>query len=82
MLKNNQRKPGIEMEKFTEGALTALSVMNSLFDRPSMCANVVLEMGIDGTDCSGMDDFDKRNMRLINENLPDGRKIIGLEDEG
>lgn len=66
------------MDKFTEGALMALATLNRLHDEPTLCASAVRAMDLEGTDCSDMDEYDKASLIKINENLPDGEKLIGL----
>lgn len=68
------------MNEFQEGVLMALATLNAQFDQPSMCASTIRELGVEGVDCSDLCDFDKDQLRKINENLPEGMKLAGLGD--
>lgn len=63
------------MNEWEQGVLMALSVLN-----PSMCADVLNELGIDEIDCRQLDDFDKTNLRLIVEASGNELKLYGLEE--
>lgn len=68
------------MNEWEQGVLMALSVLNATHDEPSMCADVLNELGIDEIDCRQLDDFDKTNLRLIVEASGNELKLYGLEE--
>ena len=68
------------MNEWEQGVLMALSVLNATHDAPSMCADVLNELGIDEIDCRQLDDFDKTNLRLIVEASGNELKLYGLEE--
>lgn len=60
-----------------EGVLMAASVLMATHDQPTMAADVLNELGLSGSDCGALDEFDKRNLRKIQKDRP-GLKLRGL----
>ncbi len=55
------------MTEFEQGALIATGLLNALHDQPTMAADVIRQMGLQDTDCSAMDEYDKINLREIED---------------
>lgn len=53
--------------EWEEGVLMAASVLQSLYDEPTTAATIIRELGLTSADCSELDDFDKENLRKIQE---------------
>ena len=53
------------MNEFQIGFLTAVSLMNTLADQPTLCADVIREADFEGANCFLLDEFDKEQMRII-----------------
>lgn len=52
--------------EFQEGALVAIGILFKIHDAGVQCADLIKEMQLDGIDCSGMDDYDKENLKALN----------------
>ena len=55
------------MKQFDEGILFACALMNRLHDEPTIAGDTILECGLKDADCSKMDEFEKEELRLIQE---------------
>lgn len=53
------------MTEFQLGVLYAASVVVAMHDAPVIAATIVSEAGLGNADCSGLDDFEKKNLRKI-----------------
>lgn len=69
---------GAKATEFESGALIALATLNAVYGQPSMCANTISELGLGGTDCSELSDFDRESLSKINADLPRDKKLKGL----
>lgn len=63
-------------EYFCEGVLYAAALLNRLHDQPSISAEILKEAGIENWDCSGLEEFEKTQLRIINKEK--GMKLKGL----
>lgn len=45
----------------------AVSVLMATHDQPTMAANVLQELGLIKADCSELDEFDKENLRKVQQ---------------
>ncbi|NMG64914.1 hypothetical protein GPA19_08140 [Azoarcus indigens] len=66
---------GKNLGEWAEGVLMAVSVLVATHDEPTAAADVLNELGLSKADCSGLDDFDKTNLRKI---MRAGRGKIAL----
>jgi len=55
------------MKKFDEGILFACALMNRLHDEPTIAGDTISESGLKDADCSKMDEFEKEQLRLIQD---------------
>lgn len=53
--------------EWEEGVLMAASVLQALHDEPVLAATIIRELGLASINCSELDDFDKENLRKIQE---------------
>lgn len=53
------------MKEFDRGVLISVGLIAYLHDQPMMAAEVLREMGLLNADCSELDDYDKRNLKLL-----------------
>lgn len=53
------------MTEFDRGVLYAAGILAVLHNQPSMAADIIREAGLDGADCSSMDEYDKENLKLV-----------------
>lgn len=67
------------MTEFESGALVALATLNAVGGSPSACASTISELGMGGIDCSELSEFDRVSLAKINVELPDHKKLRGLE---
>lgn len=65
------------LDEWERGALMAMSIMLALHDQPVIAADVLNEMGLANADCSSLDDYDKRNLRVLRRE-PRAGKLRGL----
>jgi hypothetical protein len=63
-------------KEFDHGALTAVSILMACFDEPTIAADVLVQMGLDTADCSGLDDYDKEHLRQLKD--ASGVRLRGL----
>lgn len=63
------------MGKFEEGIVFAAAMLNRLYDQPTMAAEIITESGLENYNCSGFDEFDKQELRLIRDT---GIQLKGL----
>lgn len=66
------------MDKYTEAGLIAAGLIVALHDAPTIAADVLINMGLDEADCSEMDEFDKGNLRTLQDNSPGRLRLTGL----
>jgi len=64
------------MTEFEHGALIAAGLIVALHDQPTVAGNVLEQMGLQNSDCSMMDEYDKINLRLIEDS--EGIGLTGL----
>lgn len=62
-----------QLSEFEQGVLYSASVLVAMHDEPVAAATILREAGLMNADCSGLDDFDKNNLRKIQ-----GEKGIAL----
>lgn len=55
------------MTEFEQGVLYAAGILTALHDQPTLAASIVIEAGLSGVDCGGMPEYDRVNLRLLNE---------------
>lgn len=67
------------MTDFESGALVALATLHAAQGHSSACASAISELGLGGIDCSELSEFDRVNLAKINVDLPDHKKLRGLE---
>ncbi|QOU76357.1 hypothetical protein JAB4_058570 (plasmid) [Janthinobacterium sp. HH102] len=67
-----------QLTEFQLGALVAVSLLIVLHDQPVAAADVVSEMGLSDADCTGLDDYDKRNLKKIQGERNGTIKLRGL----
>lgn len=69
------------MTEFESGAMVAIATLNAVYGQPSMCANTIIELGLGGTDCSELSDFDRESLAKINVELPEAIKLKGVNPQ-
>ena len=69
-----------KLGEFEQGALMAVSLMMACHDQPSIAADVLNEMGLNDADCSGLDEYDKTNLRKVQGELGGRIRLKGLTD--
>ena len=67
-----------QLSEFHQGALVAVSLLIALHDQPVAAADVVRELGLSDADCTGLDDYDKRNLKKIQGECSGTIKLRGL----
>lgn len=55
------------MKQFEYGVMYAAGLLAAIHDQTSMAADIIVEAGLAGVNCSKLDDTDKANLRLIND---------------
>lgn len=53
-------------EYFFEGVIYAACLLVRLHDHPGMAADVIKEVGLRTWDCSGLEEYEKEMLRVIN----------------
>ena len=66
------------LSEFQQGALVAVSLLIALHDQPVAAADVVSELGLSEADCTGLDDYDKNNLKKIQGERSGSIKLRGL----
>lgn len=56
-----------KLTDFEKGILTACAIIQATHDDPTVAADVIRESGLQDADCSGLDDFDKEYLKIIQE---------------
>lgn len=64
------------MDSFNKGVLCAAGILVRLFDQPMMAAAIINECGLNNSDCSSMDQYDRNNLKLLKNER--GMNLKGL----
>ena len=67
------------IDEFEHSALVAIALLVRLHDRPSMAADLLIEMGLSEADCSSLDDFDKEFLVKMQGERRGAIRLKGLE---
>lgn len=54
-------------ERFYEGVIYAACLLIRLHDQPGMASDILKEAGLRTWDCSGLEEFEKEMLRVINK---------------
>ncbi len=61
---------------FDQGFMAAVADIVRMHDQPTIAANVLIGSGLDEADCTHIDEFDKIELRKLNES--EGLTLQGL----
>jgi len=64
------------IEYFMDGVFYAVALLTRLHGVPGMAADVLKEARMETIDCTKLDEFEKEQLRIINNE--NGMKLIGL----